>query len=156
MRVDLRAVVNVLNVAANVCVEENRVCDLVTVRAETFYRNVHVKPNVLVDDAEGNRRGRSVFVADNFFGVKVVDSLVTAGIAAESKTFLHREEDVLNIFGKRLVAVKEARFGGLVVNVFAAVRAEVDDLALLDNHHALPVVDRNFRAVGYDVVVAVV
>ena len=60
-------------------VEENRVADAVAVFAEAANGDVDVDARALVDDAERNRRRRTVFVADELFGIEVVDALVLRG-----------------------------------------------------------------------------
>ena len=110
LRVNFGAVISVFDVAANICIEKNRIDNFVAVGAETFNGNVYVKPDIIINDAEGNRSWRAVFIADNFFGVKVINALVASGIAAESKAFLHGEENILNTFCDGLVVVEERRF----------------------------------------------
>ena len=73
------------DVAADVRVEENRVADAVAVFAEAAKGNVDVDARTLVDDAEGNGRRRTVFVADELLGIEIVDALVLRGLTAEGE-----------------------------------------------------------------------
>ena len=105
--VNLGAVVSVLDVAADVCIEEHGINDFIAVRTETFNRDVHVKPDVVIDDAERNRAWRPVLVPDYFFGVEIVNALVAPGIAAEGETVSYVEEDVLNVLNDGFVVVED-------------------------------------------------
>ena len=58
------------HIAADVRVEQNRVADAIAVFAEAADGNVDVNACPLVNDAEGDRRRRAVFVADELLGIK--------------------------------------------------------------------------------------
>jgi len=152
LAVDFVAEIIPLNISANICVEQNRVRDLITVLAEATYRYIHIQPDIRVDHSERDRAWRSVLVADKFLGVEVVDPLIFRRFAPELETFPDRAKRVRDASAQ--AAVKEGWFAGHIIRVFARIRAEVDDFALLDDNHALPVVYGYDRPVGNDVIAA--
>ena len=154
LRVDLVARVGLLHVAAHVLVEQQRVGDLVRVLAVAAHRNIHVKADVRIDDAEGNRRCRAVLVADDLFLVEVIHALVFARVAAEGEAAAHALEGRLDAVGDFVVAKEQARLGRVVEHEFARLAACVDDCALFDDDHVLAVGHGDDRAVGDDVALA--
>ena len=144
------AVETVANVAADVCVEQDRVADAVAVLAEAADGDINIDPGALVDHAERNGRGRAVFVADELLGVEVVHALILGRLAAEGEALADILEGVENILAQ--LAVEQRRLGRGIIFEFARLRAELRDLALIDDDHALAVGDGDHRAVGDDVV----
>ena len=106
----------------------------------------------LIHDAERNGRRRAVLVADKLLGVYVVDSLILGDLAAEGEALADGLEHLEYALSQ--LAGEDGRLGGGVVDVLAGNGAEVDDLALLDDEHALSVRDGDNGAVGDDVVIA--
>ena len=141
LRVNLRAVKSVGDIAANVCVEQNRIDDLVRISAEASDRDVDVEPDVGVDDAERNRRRRTVFVAGNLFDVEIVNALVFTGRAAVSETPSDLLKDERNFFGQPRAVGEDRRFAPLIVSVLPGLGGKLGDFALVDDDGALPVVD---------------
>ena len=137
------------DVAADVRVEENRVADAVAVFAEAAKGNVDVDARALVDDAEGNGAWRTVFVADEFLGVEVVDALVLRGLTAEGEALADVLEGVEDTLAKR--AGEDGGLGRGIIDEFARLGAELRDLALIDDDHALTIGHGDDRAVGDDV-----
>ena len=144
-----------LDVAADVRIEQHGVGDAVAVFAEAADGNVEIYARSGVYNAERHRRGRAVLVADKLLGVEVVNALILGGDAAEGEALAHRLEHLLDVRGET-AAREDRRLGGDVVDIFARLGADVHDLALLDDHHALPVRHGDDGAVGYDVVQTVV
>ena len=139
-----------VDVAADVLVEQQRVGKPVRVLAVAANRGVKVKADVAVDDAEGDGRRRAVLVAVDLLGVEVVDTLVLACVATEGEAASNLRERLHDVLAQ--VAVEQAGLGGGVVGELAGLGAHVDDLALLDDDHALAVGNGDDRAVGDDVV----
>ena len=138
------------DVAADVRIEQDRVADAVAVLAEAADGDINIDPGALVDHAERNWRGRAVFVADELLGVEVVHALILGRLAAEGEALADILEGVENILAQ--LAVEQRRLGRGIIFEFARLRAELCDLALIDDDHALAVGDGDHRAVGNDVV----
>ena len=150
----LVAGVGLAHVAADVCIEEDGVCDTVAVFAEAANGDVNIYARALVNDTEGHGRGSAVLIADKLLGVEIVHALILGCLAAEGKALA----DVLKGRHQRIaeVAGENRRLGRGIVDKFTGLRAKLDYLALLDDHHALSVGNRDDRAVGDDVVNALV
>ena len=139
------------NVAADVRVEEDRIGDVIAVLAEAADGNVDIYSCAIVDYAEGNGARSAVLIADELLEVEEVYSLILGRFAAEG-------ESLSEIFKGLDKALAEAsgEYGGLgagVVDELARLGADVDDLALIDDDHALSVGNGDNGAVG-DYVVA--
>ena len=152
LAVDLLAGVFIADIAAYVGVEQQGVGDLVGVNAAAADGNVNIQTDVAVDHAEGDGRGRAELVVDQLFRVEVVDALVLAGVAAVGKALADGLEGLLD--GGSQLAGEDAGLCGGVVGELAGFGADLDDLSLLHDDHALTVSDSNAGAVGDDVVVA--
>ena len=152
LAVDLIARVAIGHVAAHIGVEQQRVGDAVRILAVAAHGDVDVQTNVVVDHAEGHRRGGAVLVADDLLGVDKVDALVLARVAAKGKTAADIGERLLD--GVAQVAAKDARLAAGIEDKLAGLQRNLDDLAVLHHEHALAVVDGDDRAVGDDVVLA--
>jgi len=153
LAVDLIAGVALGDVAADVRVEQDRVRHGVAVLAEAADGHRHLETQIPVHHLERHRRGRAVLVADDLLGVDIIDALILRSLAAEGEALADVAEDLLQV-GSQLAAREEGRLGRHVVGVLARLGAEVDDLALLDDEHALARRDRDDGAVGDDVDVA--
>ena len=152
LRLEAVACIRLFDVAANLLVEDQRIDEAERVFAVHADCRVHVETEVGVDDAERNGRAGAVLVADDFLRVEEVDALVFARVATEGETLadaLERGPDAL-----AQVAVEDGRLGRAVIHELAGLGANVDDLAGLDDDHALAVVDGDDRAIGNDVALA--
>ena len=142
------------HVAADVRVEQDRVADAVAVLSEAADVDVDVNARALIDHAERNGAGRAVFVADQLLGVEVVDALILGGFAAEGKALadvFERVEDALpELTGE------DGRFSRAVIDELARLGAQLRDLTLIDEDHALPVGNGDDRAVRDDIFIALV
>ena len=145
LAVDLIARVAIGHVAAHVGVEQQRVGDAVRILAVAAYGDVDVQTNVVVDHAEGHRRGGAVLVADDLLGVDEVDALVFARVAAKGKAAADIGEGFLD--GIAQVAAEDARLAAGVEDELARLQRNLDDLAVLHHEHALAVVDGDDGAV---------
>ena len=110
---------------------------MIAVLAEAADAHVGVDRRALVDHAERNGRRRAVLVADELLGVEVVDALVLRRFAAEGETLADVAENVADAVAE--LAREDARLGGGIVEKFARLGADLHDLALLDDEHALAV-----------------
>lgn len=83
LRVDLRALVGLLNVAADVCVKQQGICDLIGINAVASDFGVSIKaPMAVVNNAEGDGRCRAEPVIDYLLGVEIVNALILSGVTA--------------------------------------------------------------------------
>ena len=111
LRVYFVSRVGLLDVAAHVLVEHERVDNPVRVLAVAAHGDVHVQSNVVVDHAEGHRRRRPVLVAHNLLGVEEVDALVLARVTAKREARPHALEGRPYPLAQRAALAKEeARF----------------------------------------------
>ena len=133
------------DVAADVRVEENRVADAVAVFAEAAKGNVDVDARALVDDAEGNGRRRTVFVADELLGIEVVDALVLRGLTAEGEALTDILEGVDD--ARAELTGEDRGLGRGIIDEFTGLGAKLRNLALVDDDHALTVGNRHDRTV---------
>ena len=108
--------------------------------------------DVAVHHAEGDGRRGAELVFHDLLGVEVVDALILAGVAAEGKALADQLEGVLDAFAQ--LAGEDAGLGGGVIDEFAGLGADLNDLALFHDDHALAVGHGDQGAVGDDVVVA--
>ena len=152
LAVDLLAGVVALHVAADVGVKEHRVGHTVAVFAEAANGDVHIEADVVIHHAEGHRAGRSVFVAQNLLGVEEIDALILSGLTAEGKAVKGGLQNGLGLFAVQR-AVEDARLAVLLEDILARFGAEIHDLTLIHNHHALAVRHRDDAAVGNHVVI---
>lgn len=152
LAVDLAALITSLYIAADIGIEQQRVGDSVGILTKTANRDVDINARPLIHDAEGNRRGRAVLVADQFLGVEVVDPLILGGLAAKGETLADGLEHLADALAQ--VAGKNTGFRGHVVCILARLSAHVHHLALLHNEHTLAVRHRDDGTVGDDVIAA--
>ena len=150
LRVDLRALVHGVEVAADVRVEQDGIRDAVAVFAETADVDVQQVWSDHRLKLDGLRR--AVLVAHDLLRVEVVDALILRRIAAKCEALAHIAEDGLEITCQ--VAAKDGRLRRAVVDVLARLGADLDDLALLDDHHALALIDDDDRPLRDDIVLA--
>ena len=150
LAVQLHAVVILRHVAADVGIEQERIDQLVAVLSEAANGNVDVDAGPLVHHPEGHGRGGAVLVPDELLGVEVIHPLILGGLAAKGEPLAHGLEG--RPYALPQVPSKDGGLGGHVVGVLAGFGADVHHLALLHDHHALPVGNGDDRAVRDDVV----
>ena len=154
LAVEVRAVIVLAHVAADVRVEQKWVGDMIAVLAEAADAHVDVDGGALIHDAERNGRRRAVLVADELLGVKIVHALILGRLAAEGEALsdvLERVEDT----GSQLTG-EDRRLGRSIIDKLARLGAELRHLALIDDDHTLSVGDCHDGAVGDDVLAALV
>ena len=86
LAVEVRAVIVLAHIAADVRVEQERVGDMIAVLAEAADAHVDVDRRALIHDAERDGGRRAVLIADELLGVEVVNALVLGRFAAEGET----------------------------------------------------------------------
>ena len=155
LAVDLVAGIGRFHIAAEVRIEQQRVRDAVAVFTEAADGDVKIDAGGLVHDTERHRRGRAVLVANELLGVEVVHALILGGDAAEGEALADRLEHLHDVRGE-IAAREERGLRGDVIDVLARLGADVYDLTLLDDHHALSVRHGDDGAVGDDVVETIV
>ena len=140
------------DVAADIGVEQHRVCQPEAVLAEAPDPNIYIDTCPLIHHPEGNRAGGAVLVAGELLGVEIVDPLILGRLAAEGEALADVLEHALDGFAQ--IAGEKAGLGGHIVGVLARLGAHIHHLALLHDEHTLAVGHRNDGAVGDDVVIA--
>ena len=149
LAVQLVAGVVLRYVAAYVLIEQHGVGDLIGILTVAADGNVHIQTDVVVHNTEGDGSGGAILVADQFLQVEEVHPLILGGISAEGEAALEGFPAAFQTFQ---TALENGGFAGGIPGVFARFGGELHDLALLHDHHALPFVYRDDRAVGNDVV----
>ena len=141
-----------LHVAADLLIEQNRVHKTVRILTEAADRDIHVNACSLIHNAEGNRIGGAVLVADDLLRIEEVHSLILAGVAAHGETLLEGLKALLDAFAE--TTVEDTRLGGSVIHKFACLCADLCDGALVHDDHALTLVNRDDGTIRDDVVTA--
>ncbi len=154
LAVDIGTGIIGFHIAANVGVEQQRVDDMIAVLTEAANGDVHVKPDIVVNHAEGHWAGGTVLVSDNLFGVDIVHALVLGSFAAIGETLAYIAEHGAD--ARPQAARENGRLRGGVVYELAGFGADLDNLALLDYEHTLTCGYGYDRACGDDVVAALV
>ena len=142
------------HIPADVRIEEQRICQPEAVFAKAADRDVHIQADILVHNPERNRRWRPILVSGDLFGIEIIDSLILRSFTAEGEALSDHLEDLGDALSE--ISRENGRLGGCVILVFPRLRTDIDDLALFNNQHALPVSDGNDRSAGDDVVNTVV
>ena len=148
--IDLISRVIFLDVSADVLIKEDRIHHPVGIFAVAADRNIHVETDVLVHHAERDRIRRAVLVSDDLLCIKEVDSLVSRRVAAHRETLSELLKAVPDALSK--VSVENTRLCGGIINELTSLRTYLDDSALVNDHHALSLIDRNDGSVGDQVV----
>ena len=86
LAIELISSVVEFDIAANVLIEQNRIDELIGILAIAANRNVDVETDILIDNTEGDWIRRAVLVAENFFRVKEINTLILCRVSAERKT----------------------------------------------------------------------
>ena len=141
LAVELIAGVLPLNIAADIGVEKQRICDLVRIHARAAHRYIDIKADLAVNDAERDGIGRAELIVDELFEVKVVNALILGGVAAVGKALADGLECFL--YAGAEAAGENGRLGRCIVCKLTRLCADLDDLALLNNDHALTVGNGN-------------
>ena len=149
LAVQLVAGVVLRYVAADVLVEQHGVGNLIGIFTVAADGNVHIQTDVVVHNTEGDGSGGAVLVANQFLQVEEVHPLILGGVSAEGEAALEGFPAAFQTFQ---TALKNGGFAGGIPGVFAGLGGELHNLALLHDHHALPLVDGDDGAVGNDVV----
>ena len=133
--------------------EQQRVGDLVGEHAVAAEVDRKFEAERFIDDhAERDGVGSAVFVIAYLAQIEVVNALILAGITAEGETPSDEFEGIFDALPER--ARENAGFGGGIIDEFAGLAGELNDLALIDDDHELTLVDGDLGAVGNDVVAA--
>ena len=140
------------DIAAHILIEEDRIADPVGILAEAADGDLGTEADILIHDPERHRGSRAVFVAEELFGIDVIDTLVLARISAEGKAAAHSGKAVLH--GLAQCAGENAGLCRSVINKFTGLGANLRDLALIHDQHALAIRHRNNGAGGNNIVAA--
>ena len=140
------------HVAADIGVEQQGVGEHIAVLTEAADGDVDIQTDVIVHHAEGNGRRRAVLVAGDLLGIEIVHALILGGLAAEGEALADLLEDVQDPLAQ--LTGEDGGLGGGVVDILARLGADVHDLALLHDQHALTVGHGDDGAAGDDVVAA--
>ena len=153
LTIDLASGVFLLHVAAQVGVEQDGVGDTIAVFAEAADGNIHVQSGVLIHHTEGHGRGGTVLVAHQLLGIEIVDALILGRLAAEGEALADILEYRADVLAQ--AAGEQGGLGREVIGILARFGAHVYHLPLLYDHHALAIGHGDDRAVGDDIVAAV-
>ena len=150
LAVDLLSAERVGHVGTDVLIETQRIADAVGVHAVAAHVAFHVEADALVDDVEHDRRRGAELVVHDLFGIEVIHALILARVAAIGETTAEHTEAFDQAVAE--VAREHGRLGRFIIGELTGFRADLHDLALLHDDHALTFVDGNARSVGDDVV----
>ena len=152
LALDLLSVILLLEVSANIGIEEKRVCNAIRINAAAAHGYINIQTDILIYHAEWNRIRCAEFIVHQFFGIEIINALVFACVTAVGKTFADGVEGIHN--GIAQIAGKNAGLCGCIVGIFARLCADIHDLALFYDHHALSVCNCDSGAAGDDIVVS--
>ena len=93
--------------------------------------------DALVYHFKYDRAGRTEFVVQNFLGVEIINPLIFAGVAAVSETLTDGLKCILDALTQ--TACKDGWLGGAVVGKLTGFGADLHDLTLFHDDHALTV-----------------
>ena len=96
LHIDFCSLVILFYVAANVGVEEKRVCDFVGIDTAAANGNIEVETDFVINNTEENRVLSTELVVYELLGVEVVNSLVLCGVSAEGETLTDSLEGFLD------------------------------------------------------------
>ena len=96
LSVNLFPSVGISNIAANIGIEKQRICDSVGINAAAADGYINIKVDFAVNNSEGDGIGGAEFIIYKLFGVEIINSLVFAGIAAVSEPFAYNFEGFLD------------------------------------------------------------
>ena len=85
-----------LHITTYICIEKNRIGDLLTVFSEASDRNVHIQTDIHIHHAERNRIWCTVFVSDKLLGIDKINSLILRWFSAKGKTLANLLEGCLD------------------------------------------------------------
>ena len=139
-----------IHVAADILIEQNGVTDPVGVFTEATNGNSGAETDVLVHHPEGHRRGGAVLVAKEFLCINIVDSLILARIAAESKAAAHGGKGILHRLAQG--TGEHAGFCRGIVDKLTGLGTDFRHLSLVNDQHTLAVSHGNDGAIGNDIV----
>ena len=131
-------------------VEQHGIGQSVGINAGAADGDVDVDVGPSVDHAERNRVGGAELIVNDFLRVEVVNALILTGAAAHGETAADDLEGLQQALAE--LAGEDGRFGGGIPGEFAGFRAELNDLALFYDHHALAVGNNDAGAVGDDII----
>ena len=154
LRIELISGVLIFHISADVHIEQDRILDLVGILTEALDGDIHIQIDIGVDNAERNRVRGTVLIADDILGVEIIDPLIRPGVSAEADTLLERLKAVLDALPE--AALENGRLCRGIPLECAGHGTDLNDLALLDDHHALAFVDNNDRAIRNHIVAAMI
>ena len=137
-------------IAAHIGIEQQRVADMEAVLAEAADGNLPIQVDIPVHHPERHRAGSAVLVAHQLFQIEIVNSLVLGRVAAKGKTLAHGFKGFQDALAQ--TAGEDGGLRGGIVGEFAGLGTELHHLALVHDHHALPVGHGNDAAVGNQIV----
>ena len=144
--------VNITDIAHDALIEQKRVGNLIAVFAKALDADIHIKTDIAVYNTERNGIGGTVFVADDFLGVEVINTLIICRVTAERETladYFEGLDDALAEF-----ACENARFSRSIIGVCTGFCAKVHNFSLLHDDHALSVSNCDHGTVRDNVVIS--
>ena len=116
-----------------------------TKKAETKKQTPAKKDAKAKNETPVKAPSKSIATKKDLIGVEEVDALVLGGLAAEGEALGGCGKGGLDALAQ--IPAEDGGFGGGVVDVLAGLGADLNDLALLDDHHALTVRNGDHRTV---------
>ena len=131
----------IFHIAAQSCIETQRIRDHVGIQTVAAYLHCSCHTDTLVGNLKHDRICGTEFISNDFFGIKIVHSLILTGISSVSKTLSDRIEGTDNTFLQ--FSGKERRFGGCIICKFTRFCADFNNLSLINDDHALTIRNNN-------------
>ena len=150
LAVDLVTTIILSNVRAHIGVEKQRIGNLVAVFAKATNANLPVNSQVIINQTHRNRLRGAKLIAVNFLHIEVINALILTRVTAKGKALTNLAKYCLNVFFK--IASEYRRLTGGIVYIFAGLVAQIHNLTLLYDNHALAVIDSDNAAITDNVV----
>ena len=154
LAVDLVSCEVACDISDNSCIEKDRIHYSVAVLSETCEGNIEVDAGIVILYPERYGIGRSVLVAHDLLRIYEVYSLILSRHSSELESLAYIGKSLFEAGPE--VPVKQRRLRLAVEYIFSGLSAEIQNLALLDDDHALSVCDSDYGPVADDVVRSVI
>ena len=140
------------HIAADVGVEQQRICHPVRILPKAANGDINVDSRPLVHDPEGYRRGCPILIPYDLLDVKVIHPLILGRLTAKGKALANVLEYLIDTLTQ--ITRENTGFRRGVISKFARFGAHLHYLALLYDHHALAVGHSDHRTVGDNILAA--
>ena len=114
---------------------------MIGVLTKAAYGNIYIESHIRIYHAEWNRASRAIFIAHNFLDIKIVHPLVLASVTTKGKTFTNTFKHGFDIIFQ--ITTENRRLCRRIIGIFARLGTKVNHLALLNDNHALTIINGN-------------